>query len=349
MRWSSRLGPTLDESPWSAHVRAVQNRGQVRFDLTITNPTRVGLGPDAAQSRAILAALSDPRSLSYDPHPQGMLSARDAVCAHYARAHDVTVSPERVWLAASTSELYAQLFMLHCDPGDEVITLSPSYPLFDALARLVGASIAQRPLASDGHGWFIDTRALSRAITDRTRAIVCVSPNNPTGSRLRSRELAALQALCRERQLALIVDEVFAEYTLDSSDEALVRSTVGADACLTWTLGGLSKSAALPQMKLGWAVLSGPDALVEQARARFEHVADAFLSASAPVQCAADTMLEIARAQRERITERTQANLACARALLRHDTGASALSCENVASAARHRSSSWSSRTCRSP
>ncbi len=328
MRFSSRLGRSLDESPWSAHVREARARGAVRFDLTASNPTRVGLGPDPAQSAKILAALSDPRALAYDPHPQGMPSAREAVCAHYAREHGAAVSRERVWLGASTSELYAQLFMLHCDSSSEVLVLSPGYPLFDSLARLVGAEVARCPLAFDGH-WMVDADALARAVTDRTRVIVCVSPNNPTGSRLRAHELASVRALCAERGLALIVDEVFAEYSLDASDEALVQSaTREASPCVQWTLGGLSKSAGLPQMKLGWAVLSGPEALVREASARFEHVADAFLSASAPVQCAAGALLSIATELRPRILERCRANLALARATLTLETGASALSCE---------------------
>lgn len=329
MRLSSRLATAhdaLDESPWSAHVRAARARRAIRFDLTTSNPTSVGLRPDPAHASQILHALSDPRSLEYQPHPQAMLSAREAVCAHYLDAHDTAVDPARVWLASSTSELYAQLFMLHCDPSDEVIVLSPGYPLFDQLASLVSVRLRRCPMALSDR-WMVELDALSRSITERTRAIVCVSPNNPTGSRLRTHELAAITALCRERGLALIVDEVFAEYVYERHEDS-VRTTATEPGCLCWTLGGLSKTAALPQMKLGWAVLSGPDALVSAAHARFEHVADAFLSASAPVLSAAPTLLALARPLRERIIARAERNLATAREAFTRDTGASALSCE---------------------
>lgn len=327
MRFSSRVHPALDPSPWAAHVHAARARGAVAMDLTVTNPTSVGLGPDALAADALRQALADPRALSYEPHPQSMRSAREAIARHYRAAHGCTVDPARVWLGASTSELYEQLFMLHCDPSDEALIPAPSYPLFEQLASLACVRTRSYPLRYGEGEWSVDLHALERAITDRTRAIVCVSPNNPTGSRLRARELDAISALCAERSIALIVDEVFAEYVLrDEGDR--VRTTADERRCLCWTLGGLSKSAALPQMKLGWALLSGPEALVREAERRFEHVADAFLSASAPVQCALDAMLEHAPRTRERIVRRAQQNLRAARDLCAIDSGASALDCE---------------------
>jgi hypothetical protein len=219
--------------------------------------------------------------------------------------------------------------MLHCDPSSEVLVMRPSYPLFESLASLVSATARPFSLALADR-WMIDLEALSRAVTERTRAIVCVSPNNPTGSTLRAHEFAAIAELCAARGLALIVDEVFAEYRYDECerDEGSVRTSANEQRCLCWTLGGLSKSAALPQMKLGWAVLSGPEEFVREARARFEHIADAFLSASAPVLCAAPTMLELAPAMREAIIERAQRNIRAARDELSADTGASVLPCE---------------------
>lgn len=330
MRFSSRLTNAQDgilESPWSAHVAATRARRSIRFDLSVNNPSAVGLRPAPAHAEAILHALADPHVLSYQPHPQGMLSAREAVCAHYLHAHHEHVDPAQVWLASSTSELYSQLFMLHCDPGSEVLVMQPSYPLFESIASLL--SVVVRPfrlVLSDR--WMVDIDALSRAVTERTRAIVCVTPNNPTGSALRAHELTAIATLCADRGLALIVDEVFAEFVYDDGDRARARTTANEQRCLCWTLGGLSKSAALPQMKLGWAVLSGPDALTREAQARFAHIADAFLSASAPVLCAAPTMLSLAPAMREPIVERTQRNIATAREVLTADTGASVLPCE---------------------
>ncbi|MFO0559889.1 MAG: pyridoxal phosphate-dependent aminotransferase [Polyangiales bacterium] len=330
MRFSSRLANAQDElleSPWSSHVAAARSQRQIGFDLSVNNPSAVGLRPSPAHAEAILRALSDPRALSYQPHPQAMLSAREAVCAHYLRAHDERVDPARVWLASSTSELYAQLFMLHCDPSSEVLVMQPSYPLFESLASLVSVAVRPFQLALSDR-WEVNLDALARAVTERTRAIVCVTPNNPTGSTLRAHELAAIAELCAERGLALIVDEVFAEYVYETEERDRARTTANEQRCLCWTLGGLSKSAALPQMKLGWAVLSGPDALVREAHARFEHIADAFLSASAPVLCAAPTMLSRAPAMREAIIERAQRNIVAAREELTADTGASVLPCE---------------------
>jgi alanine-synthesizing transaminase len=323
MRFSRRVAPSVRPTAWSTRVEHARAAGAIDADLTVSNPTSAGLG---TMDPATLAALSDSGSLRYAPSAQGLASARESVSAHYRDAHGVTVDPGRVWLAASTSELYAQLFMLHCDRGDEVLVPRPSYPLFDALARLVGARVRRFSLRYEGE-WMVDLQSLADGITARTRAVVLVSPNNPTGSRIRAHELSFITALCAARGVALLVDEVFAEYPLDPVDGA-AGTTACEGGALCWTLGGLSKSAGLPQMKLGWAVLSGPEPWVSLAHERFAHVADAFLSAGAPVQHAAGVFLAHGVRARREITTRTRENLRAARELLGPETGVRTLGCE---------------------
>lgn len=327
---SNRIAASVEPTPWSLAVEAAREAGEVPFDLTTSNPTRAGIVASDADAAAIASALGDPRSFVYEPHPKGMPSARAAIAGHYARAHQLDVDPERLWLASSTSELYAQLFMLHCLPGDEVLVARPSYPLVESIAALTATRVAHYPLRYDGT-FSHDVAAIEAAITDETRVLVCISPNNPTGNALSEHELEAITELCADRSIALVVDEVFAEYVVEGDvDPERIRTTALESRCLCWTLGGLSKSALLPQMKLAWAALSGPEMLVASIEARFEHVADTFLSASAPVQCAAEALLEYGARARTRVLARLRQNLSRARALLDEapDTGASVLFCE---------------------
>lgn len=340
MRFSSRLSPTLEPSPLAIAVERARDEGLVRFDLTCSNPTDASLAldlhgdeRDAPTEADALLALADPRALVYAPHAQGLAVAREAVAAHY-RQRGAPVDPARVWIAASTSEIYAQLFMLHCDPGDEVLVAQPSYPLLDSLAALTSVRVRRYALAFDGR-WHIDLRALRSALTERTRLIVSVSPNNPTGNPLRRAELDALVTLCADRAIALVSDEVFGEYgpylvdgRRGEAEGDRVDTTAREQRCLCWTLGGLSKTAAMPQMKLAWAIASGPLSLVREAEARFEHVADAFLSAGAPAQWALPTLLARGAIARRKVIERVERNLAVAREVLSRDVGVSALECE---------------------
>jgi alanine-synthesizing transaminase len=275
------------------------------LDLTESNPTAAGF---AYPSDAILSALGDPRSLRYEPAAAGMLSARGAVSEYYSGLVPNRVSPDRILLTASTSEAYAFVFKLLADPGDEVLVPSPSYPLFDYLAALDSVRVVQYPLVYHG-GWSLDFDALARSITSRSRAIVLVNPNNPTGSFLKRRELGPLLALCRQHQLALISDEVFADYVLDQS-APVIRSLTEVDEVLTFCLSGLSKVAALPQLKLGWIVTGGPPADRELAFERLELIADTYLSVSAPVQWAARALLGLRGQLQQQILGRVQANRA---------------------------------------
>lgn len=261
---------------------AVARRLLPLADLTVSNPTSVGL----PLPTHLLPELSHPRSLSYEPEPFGDMRAREAVAA--TRDFD----PSRVVLSASTSEAYANLFRLLCDSGDRVLVPVPSYPLFELLAGLEG--VAVDTCATHAFDDFaLDIEALEASLQPNTRAVIVVSPNNPTGRVLRRSELEALGSLCSRRNLALIVDEVFADWIFSDAND-LVRTACGFDACLTFVLGGLSKSLLLPQMKVGWTFVSGPDDLVATALERLEMIADAALSVSAPVQLALPEWLSFA-------------------------------------------------------
>lgn len=284
----------LDWSVGTNKLTALRHSKQTVLDLTESNPTHAGF---TFPQQKILASLSDPLSLRYDPEPRGLLSARQAVANYYQE-----VPASRILLTASTSEAYAYLFKLLCDPGDEIVSPRPSYPLFEFLAGLECVRVVQYPLRYDGV-WHIDFDALSRAITPRTRAIVIVNPNNPTGSFLKRDEWIQLQKF----GIPIISDEVFSDYAF-APDPTRVPSLTDAQGVLTFSMSGLSKVAALPQMKLGWIVASGPGH--EEALSRLELIADTYLSVAAPVQHALPRLLEVSVDLREQILTRTRANLA---------------------------------------
>jgi alanine-synthesizing transaminase len=314
---SSRLHWDLQPNRLSRLVAAQRMAGAEILDLTESNPTRATLSYPAAE---ILAALADEQSLLYDPTPAGMPSARAAV------AEQCGVEPERVLLTTSTSEAYAWLFKLLADPGDEILTPRPSYPLFEFLAQLDAVRVTQYPLVYH-HGWSIDFDALRRGVTDRTRAIVLVNPNNPTGSFLKRGELDDLVALAAERNLALISDEVFNGYAFGPDPHRVTTLSVVQQA-LTFCLGGLSKMAGLPQMKLGWIVIGGPTAPRAQATERLELIADTYLSVGTPVQHALPRLLTAGTAVQQQISGRTQENLAWLRSAMAPDSPAQLLEVE---------------------
>ena len=303
--FSRRTGWKLAVNRFTEAQREVSASGREFLDLTVSNPTRVHLPVDLTHDqREIAEALVDPRIAEYDPQPKGLLAARQSVCEYY-RKLQVEIDAESLILTTSTSEGYSYVFRLLCDPGDEILVPKPSYPLFEFLADLQDVKLVPYPLLYD-HGWQIDLPSIQRATTQRTRAIVLVHPNNPTGSYVKSYERLALNAFCGERGLALIVDEVFLDYPLDGQQR---ESFVKNSGALTFTLSGVSKISGLPQMKFAWIASNGPGAVVQEALARLEVIADTYLSMSAPVQLAAGAMLE----QRQRIQPalliRAQANL----------------------------------------
>ena len=272
------------------------------IDLTESNPTRVGLD----YPPGILDALADESGLVYDPQPRGLAAAREAVARHLDR-RGVRVDPSRVALAAGTSEAYSRLFTLLCDPGDEVLVPRPGYPLLDHLTRLDGLTPRSYSLVYHGD-WEIDGDALERQVTPRTRALVVVNPNNPTGSFLSAADRARVRDVCRRHGLALIADEVFLRYGWDPEAG---RSVVGRmDGVLTFGLGGLSKEVGLPQLKLAWIVVDGPRRDVARALRALDFVSDAYLTVASPVQLAAGRLLEDGDAVARSIAARVHRNRA---------------------------------------
>jgi len=261
----------------------------------------------------------DARALVYDPDPRGMRSAREAVAGYYA-GHGANVSVDDLVITTSTSESYSFLFRLLCDPGDEVLVAQPSYPLFDFLADLDDVRLRPYPLFYD-HGWWIDQSELERAMTPRTRAILVVHPNNPTGHWTGASEREALEALCVKHGLALIVDEVFLDYPLREATPSAKSFACGPHPALTFVLSGLSKIVGLPQMKAAWIASFGPEREREEARTRLEIVADTFLSMNAPVQLALPAWLAGRAGIQEQIRARAQGNLATLRRVAAESPG----------------------------
>jgi alanine-synthesizing transaminase len=280
-----------------AHKEAVSS-GKKIIDLTISNPTQTEI---EYHESAILDALANPKSLDYDPQPKGLLSAREAVSQYYAP----TIDPESLILTTSTSEGYSFAFRLLCNPGDEILVPKPSYPLFDFLAELQDVSLVPYSLIYD-HGWQIDFHSLETALTPKSRAVVLVHPNNPTGSYISALERQHLNELCGRHKLALIVDEVFLDYAHGKPQPTFAANR---DA-LTFTLSGISKISALPQMKLAWITTSGPSAEVAQAMQRLDIIADTYLSLNAPVQLAAPILLNQRKTIQPQLMNRVRANLA---------------------------------------
>jgi alanine-synthesizing transaminase len=315
--FSDRTNWKLAQNRLTLALEEVRSRRSKILDLTASNPTRVGLNYDSA---AILSALSPPRALDYDPQPKGLLVAREAVAGYYRADHSVPdLDAERIILTTSTSEGYSFVFRLLCNPGDELLVPKPSYPLFEFLADLQDVKLVPYPLLYD-HGWQIDFPSLEKAVTARTRAVVVVHPNNPTGSYVKGYETALLNEFCRERVLAAIVDEVFLDYDVRSNRRRAVlgRTAEGGRPytsfaenrdVLTFTLSGLSKISALPQMKMAWVVTSGPKAEVSPALARLEVIADTYLSVNAPIQCALPALLEQRKTIQPQLLDRVRTNL----------------------------------------
>ncbi|HKT89370.1 MAG TPA: pyridoxal phosphate-dependent aminotransferase [Candidatus Sulfotelmatobacter sp.] len=312
--FSTRTDWKLTRNRYTEAIEAAQAAGCRLLDLTASNPTRIGLSYDSA---AILGALGSTRAMDYDPQAKGLLSAREAVASYYAERlasgqRDVAgkvptgIDPERVVLTTSTSEGYSFVFRLICNAGDELLVPKPSYPLFEFLADLQDVKLAPYPLIYD-HGWQMDFHSLEKAVTGRTRGVVVVHPNNPTGSYVQAGEFAALNAFCKAHELALIVDEVFLDYPVDGREHT---SFVSNEDVLTFTLSGLSKISALPQMKVAWVATSGPQGEAGEAMERLEVIADTYLSMNAPTQWAIPILLEQRKSIQQQLLGRVKKNLA---------------------------------------
>ncbi len=304
-RFSARTGWDIGENQFASAVRKARESGRPLIDLTISNPPACGFRYD---EQAILTPLRNPRSLAYDPDPRGMRSAREAVAEYYA-GHGASVDPDTIVLTTSTSEGYGYLFRLLCDAGDEVLVAQPSYPLFDFLADLEDVKLKPYPLFYD-FGWWIDFAELEQRIGPRTRAIVVVNPNNPTGHGTKRAERERLEEICLQHGLALIVDEVFLDYSLHRLDvEDLASFATESHPVLTFCLSGLSKIAGLPQMKVGWIACFGPESDRVTAMTRLEVIADMFLSMNAPAQLALPAWLQNRTQIQKQILERVVSSI----------------------------------------
>ena len=299
-RTSWNLGTNRYTEALDAHRRA----GRELLDLTASNPTTVGL---QYHEDNLLHALTSREAVTYEPAPKGLLSAREAVAAYYAEKGSA-ISPDDLTLTTSTSEAYSFIFRLLCDPDDAVLVPTPSYPLFDFLADLNDVKLVPYQLIYD-HGWQIDFHSLRQAIDGakmRCRAVLVVHPNNPTGSYIKPHELQELNQVCSANQLAVIADEVFLDYSFGSVPLTFASNH---DA-LTFTLSGLSKISALPQMKVAWIATTGPEPIKSQALARLEVIADTYLSMNAPIQHAVQTMLAERHSIQIQLLGRIKSNLA---------------------------------------
>jgi len=270
------------------------------MDLTASNPTRCGfLYPDG-----MLSALNSLDNFHYHPDARGMKRARQAVAKYYAR-QKLLLSPSDIILTASTSEAYSFLMRLLVNPGEKILVPKPSYPLFQFLLEINDVHFDYYPLLYDGQKWRLDTLTLERLVDQKTKAIIVVNPNNPTGSYISRAELDFLNGLCRKHQVSIISDEVFFEYPLTPSDAV---SCAGNQAALTFVLGGLSKTLGFPQMKCAWILASGPQLVLQESLSRLEIIADTYLSVNTPVQNALSTWLDHAPGLQGQIIARVKEN-----------------------------------------
>src|ERR1700686_3834106 len=300
--FSHRTAWNLEPNPLSKALADRLSSGKPVIDLTESNPTKCGFHFEAER---ILRALSGPAGLNYDPSPQGLLTARNAVVDYY-RSRNCAINVSDIFLTTSTMGAYSFLFPTLCNPGDEVLIPQPGYPLFNFLAHIQDVGTAPYPLIYD-YGWQIDFHSLQRAITPRTRAIVVVNPNTPTGHFCKPDDMHRLNQICLEGRLALIADEVFLDFSLG---KGVVQSFAANSEALTFTMSGLSKISGMPQMKVAWLIATGPEALKRQAVARLEMIADTYLSMNTPMQSAVPVLLELRHSFQPQCIARTRNNLA---------------------------------------
>jgi alanine-synthesizing transaminase len=299
--FAKRTNWNLETNRLSAALAAHRAAGKPLIDLTVSNPTECGFHYD---EDAILRALGNPAALKYEPNPRGLDVARSAVARYYAERQAV-VSNDDIFLTTSTSEAYSYVFRTLCDPGDELLIPEPSYPLFEFLADIQDVRLARYPLVYD-YGWQIDFHALDQAITPRTRGVIVVHPNNPTGHFTKPEEMRRLNEICAAREIAIIADEVFLDFALKQTK---ITTFAANSEALTFTMSGLSKVCGLPQMKAAWLIVAGPAARKAEALARLEVIADTYLSMSAPIQWAIPALLDQRHTFQRQLMARVGENL----------------------------------------
>ena len=299
--FASRTNWNLQPNRLAEALEQHKASGRRLLDLSASNPTECGFKYDAP---AIMRALCAPASLQYHPDPKGLKSARQAVSDYYAERGE-QVAMNDLLLTASTSEAYSFIFRLLCNPGDDMLIPTPGYPLFDFLADVNDVRLTRYQLFYD-HGWHIDIHALKQAITPRTRGIIVVHPNNPTGHFTKAEEVAQLNQICSGNKMAIIADEVFLDFSLGSEQTSFAKNS---DA-LTFTMSGISKISGLPQMKFAWLAVSGPETEKREALARLEMIADTYLSLNAPIQLAAPVLLQQRNQFQQQLMAHVRANLA---------------------------------------
>ncbi len=299
--FASRTDWNLKPNRLAEALERHKSSGRRLLDLSASNPTECGFKYDAP---AIMRSLCAPATLQYRPDPKGIKSAREAVSAYYAE-RDERIGVDDLILTASTSEAYSFVFRLLCNPGDELLIPTPGYPLFDFLADVNDVKLVRYPLFYD-HGWHIDMHALKQAITPRTRGIIVVHPNNPTGHFTRLEEITQLNQICSANQMAIIADEVFLDFSLGVPQKSFAANS----GSLTFTMSGISKISGLPQMKFAWLAVNGPEDSKREALARLEMIADTYLSLSAPIQLAAPVLLQQRKQFQQQLMSRAHANLA---------------------------------------
>lgn len=305
MQFSKRVTVAHEPGEYALAIEREKGSGEGVCDLTVSNPTQVGLPYETDE---ILSALADAEVMNYSPHPLGLRAARNTVASLWA-SRNVSASADQIALSSGTSEAYGHLFKLLCDPGDAVLVPEPSYPLFSELARYENVELVPYRLAFDG-AFHIDFESVERALGPKVRAILCVSPNNPTGTYVKEDEWRRLLGL----GLPLISDEVFSAYPLGGKryPSALEVAQSSASDQLVFVLDGLSKYAGLPQIKVAWTTVVGPKAKVREAMHHLEFILDAYLSVGTHTQLALSRLIQVSHTTRNAILARIHRNLACA-------------------------------------
>ncbi len=306
--FSDRTNWNLNINDLAQLIHEQKIKGLPILDLTESNPTKCGF---EYPTELITKAITQSDNFIYEPSPKGQLHAREAIVSYYL-LQGITLDTEQIFLTSSTSEAYSFIFRLLCNPGDSVAIPSPSYPLFGFLGDLNDIELQPYELRVD-QNWEIDFPSLEQLISTRTKAILLVNPNNPTGSYIQQEEMGKLTKLSQEKELALISDEVFFDYSFSSIQKTSLASN---DQTLSFSLNGLSKILGLPQMKLGWIIINGPDRLKKEAIERLEVIADTYLSVNTPIQNALPQILPLRNQIQEQIKNRVQTNFEFLKALL---------------------------------